>query len=348
MHDLLAAVSLDDDRSNLLLIEQMASEAGLAVSSFLHPQEAINHIQANSVDLVFVDSRMPELDGVGFIRKLRPHHPDVPIVVITEVDGTEDLRSAALEAGATEFLSRPLNSSEFVARVRSVTQLRKSNLIFRDWSRLLQKEVDRATVKVLEREYETIHVFARAAERGDVRTANHVSRVTNYARILARAAGEKEFQQSLVFKSAALHDVGMIGVPQTVITKPDGLTNEEFGAVKAHPWIGFELMRDSSSVFLQTASTIALTHHERFDGSGYPKGIRGEGIPLFGRICAIADVFDALVSQRPYRDPWTLEKAFAYIDGQKGAHFDPRLADLFLAERDGMRSVLEAYRDPNP
>jgi response regulator RpfG family c-di-GMP phosphodiesterase len=346
MHELLAAVSLDDDKSNLLLIEQMAADAGLAVSSFLHPQEAINHIQANPVDLVFVDSHMPELDGVGFIRKLRPHHPDVPIVVITEADGSEDVRAAALEAGATEFLSRPLNASEFIARVRNVTQLRKSHLIFRDWSQLLQKEVDRATTKVLEREHETLHIFARAAERGDVRTANHISRMTNYARILARAAGEKEFQQSLIFKSSALHDVGMIGVSQTIFTKPGGLTNEEFGAVKMHPAIGFELMRDSTSLFLQTASTIALTHHERYDGSGYPKGIRGEGIPLFGRICAIADVFDALVSRRPYREPWTLEKAFAYIDGQKGAHFDPRLADLFLRERDHLHSVLEAFRDP--
>ncbi len=343
---MLRAVSLDDEKANLLILERMAEEAGLSIMSFLHPQEAINHIQAYPVDLVFVDARMPELDGAGFIKKLRPHHPDVPIVVITEANGKEEIKLAALEAGATEFLSRPLSAAEFTARVRSVTLLRKSRLIFRDWSQLLQKEVERATSKILAREMETLHTFAKAAEKGDVRTANHVSRMANFARILAKAAGEKEFQQGLLFKSAALHDVGMIGVPFSILTKSGGLTDDEFGTVKSHAMIGFELMKDSESPYLQTASTIALTHHERYDGSGYPKGIRGEGIPLFGRICAIADVFDALASRRPYREPWTLEKAFAYIDGQKGAHFDPRLADLFLSEREPLRAVFEAYRDP--
>jgi response regulator RpfG family c-di-GMP phosphodiesterase len=256
------------------------------------------------------------------------------------------LKRRALSEGATDFLRKPVSGPEFAARVKSVAQQVKSQLFFKDWSRLLEKEVEKAAGKALERENETIRVLGMASEYKDPTAVNHVSRVAGFSRILAKSAGEKEFQQELAFKSAPLHDLGKIAIPESILFKPDRLTEEEFEIMKTHTTIGFQIIKDSTNHLLQTGSTIALTHHEKWDGSGYPKGLRGLEIPLFGRIAAVADVFDALISRRPFRDAWSIEKAFEYIEGGKGSHFDPRLASLFLENRVAVQEVCDAYRDP--
>ncbi len=346
MEQELRAISVDDDKASLLLIERMGREIGLPVVSFTEPLEALGFLQTNPVDLVFVDSTIAEIDGIRFIRNVRARHADLPIVIVTGVTDLEDMRIKALEAGVTEFLSKPLCLSEFSARVKCLIQLRKGQLFYKEWAQLLQKEIEKATRKTVEREIEAIVAIGKLAEHGDPGVVNHISRVANFAKIIARAAGEKGFQQDLLFMSSALHDVGMLSVPEALTKKRGPLTPEEFATIKEHTTIGYQIMRDSASPYIQTGSTIALTHHERFDGSGYPKGIRGEEIPLFGRISAIADVFDALISRRPYKEPWTAERAFAYIDSQKGAQFDPRMASHFLSERQSILEVCDSYRDP--
>ncbi len=342
----LRVVAVDDEKVNLLLIERMSADLGLAVVSFTNPLEAVAYVQAHPVDLVFVDSRMPELDGVAFTQMLRSRYPDIPILMITDLADDEELKSRALRAGISEFLGKPITMTEFSARVKNLALVRRGQLFHREWAQLLAQEVDKATRKILAREQDALHGLARAAERDGPGTANHLFRVAAYARTVAAAAGERDFQQELVFKSAPLHDVGLIAVPRSLLVKPGRLTDEEMAVVRMHTTVGFDLIRDSASPFLQTGSTIALTHHERFDGSGYPKGLRGEEIPLFGRITAIADVFDALLSRRPYRGPLPLEEAYAHVERGRGTLFDPRLVDLFLRCKDRVQEIREMHSEP--
>jgi response regulator RpfG family c-di-GMP phosphodiesterase len=342
----LRAVSVDDEKVNLLLIERMSAELGLSVTSFTNPLDAVAHVQANPVDLVFVDSRMPELDGVAFTQMLRSRYPDIPVLMITDISDDEELRVRALRSGASDFLGKPLTMTEFSARVKNLTQVRKSQLFHKEWAQLLSTEVEKATRKILAREEDTLHALARAAEREGPGTLNHLLRMAAYARMIAAAAGEREFQLELISKSVPLHDVGHIAIPRSILAKPGPLTAEETAVVRFHPTVGFELIRDSASPFLQTGSTIALTHHERFDGSGYPKGLRGEEIPLFGRIAAIADVFDSLVSRRPHRGPLGVEQAREHISAGRGTQFDPRLAELFLSSPDRVQEIRERFPEP--
>jgi response regulator RpfG family c-di-GMP phosphodiesterase len=341
----LVAVCIDDDEAGLLAVERMGREAGLEVMGFSHPREAVGYVQTNEVDVVFVDSVMPR-DGVDVVVKIRERLPDIPIVLLISEEDDEELKRKAISEGVTDFLRKPLSWSEFTARVRAVVQQIKSQHFFKDWSRLLEKEVEKAAQKALERENETIRVLGMASEYKDPVAANHVSRVAHFCRILAKSAGEKEFQQDLVFKSSPLHDLGKLGIPESILFKPGRLTDAEFEIMKTHTTIGFRIIKDSANPLLQTGSTIALTHHERWDGSGYPKGLRAMEIPLFGRIAAVADVFDALISKRPFREAWSLEKAFDYIESGKDRHFDPRLASLFLESRPAVQEVCYTYRDP--
>jgi response regulator RpfG family c-di-GMP phosphodiesterase len=342
----LSAVAIDADKSCLLLIERMAAEVGFHVTGFSQATDAMAYLQTGIVDIVFVASSVPQRAGMDLIQKIRARHAETPIVFITGVADQEDLKLKALKAGVTEFLNKPLFLSEFTARIGCLAQLRKGQLFYKEWSQLLQREIEKATRKSVEREIDAIHALGRIAEHGDPGVGNHISRVAHFSRMLAKGTGEKEFQQDLIFKSAPLHDVGKLGVPESILLKSGPLTHEEMEKVKAHTTLGFRIMSDSMSPFLQTGSTIALTHHERWDGSGYPKGLRGEDIPLFGRIGAIADVFDALISRRPYREPWSLDRAFEYVDSQKGTQFDPRLAAAFLEDRTGVQEVCDTYRDP--
>ncbi len=341
----LVAVCIDDDEAGLLAVERMGREAGLEVMGFSHPREAVGYVQTNEVDVVFVDSVMPR-DGVDVVAKIRERLPDIPIVLLIAEEDDEQLKRKALLEGVTDFLRKPLSWSEFTVRVRVVVQQIKSQAFFKDWSRLLEKEVEKAAQKAMERENETIRVLGMASEYKDPVAVNHVSRVAHFCRLLAKSAGEKEFQQELAFKSSPLHDLGKLAIPESILFKPGRLTEAEFEIMKTHTTIGFQIIKDSANPLLQTGSTIALTHHERWDGSGYPKGLHGMEIPLFGRIAAVADVFDALISKRPFREAWPLEKAFEYIESGKDGHFDPRLASLFLESRPAVQEVCYTYRDP--
>jgi response regulator RpfG family c-di-GMP phosphodiesterase len=342
----LVAVCIDDDEAGLLAVERMGREAGLQMMGFTHPLEAVGYVQTNEVDVVFVDSVMPRKDGVDVVKKIRARLPDMPIVLLISDEDDEGLKRQALSEGVTDFLRKPISGSEFSARIKAVTQTIKSQRFFKDWSRLLEKEVEKASQKALERENETIRVLGMASEYKDPLALNHVSRMAHFSRMLAKSAGEKEFQQDLAFKSSPLHDLGKIAIPGSILFKPGKLTDAEFEIVKTHTTVGFQIIKDSANRLLQTGSTIALTHHEKWDGSGYPKGLRGPEIPLFGRIAAVADVFDALISRRPFRDAWPREKAFEYIESGKGSHFDPRLASLFLDNREAVQEVCDSYRDP--
>jgi len=196
---------------------------------------------------------------------------------------------------------------------------------------------------IVQREQETLLILARAAEHRDPETAAHINRVGLYSRLLARNLGLDEYRQNLLYFASPLHDIGKLGVPDSILLKPDALTPQEFEVMKLHTTHGYEVLRDAHSAYLRAGAAIALTHHERLDGTGYPQGLAGEAIPLFGRIVGLVDVFDALTTARPYKKPWNLEDAMAYLESHKGRHFDPQLVGLFASDMGEIESIFRSH-----
>lgn len=343
----LKAISIDDEKYNLMLIEAMGAEIGIQVSSFANPREALKAFPSESFDIAFVDYMMPEIDGITVIEEIRKSAPDIPVVMITAVDDN-NLMLRAIEAGSTEFLRKPVNMPEFRARTNNLLQLRRSQLLLKDRAKLLEEEVRKATEKILAREHETLIILGRVAEYKDQETGNHIARVAHYSRLIAKKAGESSESQDIIFNAAPLHDIGKIGITDFILTKPEGLNIDETTAMRKHPEIGYMILKDSESPYLQAGALISLTHHERFDGRGYPNGLKGDDIHLYGRIVAIADVFDALISKRPYKDPWPIEGIFKYLSDEKGKHFDPNLVDRFLESKEEIEAINALFSDIAP
>jgi response regulator RpfG family c-di-GMP phosphodiesterase len=341
----LQAVSIDDDEVNLLIIENLAEKIGLIVKSYTNPIDALVYIKENNTDIIFVDYLMPEMNGIEFIKKVRLDNQDIPIIMITSITGDEELKLGAIKAGATEFLNKPLNGSEFIARISNLANLRHYQLLLKDKALLLEEEVKKQTEKITKREFETLSVLGNAAEYKDPETGNHVFRVAHYSRILALSLGEDEEQQDNLFYASPLHDVGKIGIPDSILLKPGKLTKGEWEKMKTHTTIGYDILKNSESTFLKTGAIIALTHHEKYDGTGYPNALKEDEIHLFGRIVAITDVFDALMTKRPYKKPWTFEEALEYVIEQKGKHFDPLLVDHFTKNIKRIKKVANIFKD---
>lgn len=338
-------VSVDDEQVNLLLIEELASNLDANIHSFLFPLEAFEYIKNNPVDLVLVDYMMPDMDGLTFISNTRELHPDIPIIMITAVASDSKLKLKALEVGATEFLNKPLNMAEFNIRVKNLIELRKSHVFYKKWAGMLEDTVQEKTQAIIKRELETLQVLGKAAEYKDPETANHIVRVSFYSRMLARLCGMDEKTQEMIFYAAPLHDLGKLGIPEAILLKPGKLDDEELKTMKRHPQIGHHILLESSSPYLKLGAEIAMTHHEKYDGSGYPAGLVGEDIPISGRIVAIADVFDALTTKRPYKNPWPIDKAIDLLIKCKGGHFDPKLVDMFVNNLDEVQEILARYNE---
>ena len=338
---------VDDSEINLTLLSALVKKLDACEPQLF--SESLNGLawcSENAPDLVIVDYMMPGLDGLQFISRLRgvPGREDVPILMITANDD-KDVRYEALEKGATDFLTKPVDRIEFSARVRNMLNLASSRKKLADKAAWLAEEVDRATAAVHLREQELLFRMSRAAEFRDPETGAHIQRMANYSCLIAQQLGLSNEEQTLILLAAPMHDVGKIGIPDQILLKPGKLTAEEFATMKTHTTIGFELLKDSDSTILQAAATIAVSHHEKFDGSGYPCGQAGAAIPLFGRIVAVADVFDALTSERPYKKAWSLDQAAAFLHEGRGRHFDPDCLDAFMARWADAMSVHSRFRD---
>lgn len=336
-------ISIDDNRTNLLIIESYAKMLSLEIDSFLNPLEALEATKNKEYDLVVVDYMMPEMDGLEFIAAFRKHSSNIPVVMLTAVGDDMDLQIKALELGANDFLSKPINSGSFKARILNMLKLRKAQLLLQDKALLLQDEVDKATKLLKERERETLEMLGKAAEYKDPETKAHTVRVSHYCRLLASFCGLSEKLQDVIFYASPFHDLGKIGIPDSILLKPAKLTPEEFAIMKTHSVLGYEILKNSKSEYLKAGGVIAFNHHEKYDGTGYPNGLQGENIPIFGRITAIVDVFDALTSNRPYKKAWSLEDAALLLLEEKGKHFDPVLVDLFLANFDEVKVIYKKF-----
>lgn len=346
----LNAIIVDDSDVNLMLFKHLVAKLdGIEARCFTSSAEALDWCEYTAIDLAIVDYMMPEPDGIEFVRRLRtiPCLDDIPAVIVTANDHKE-VRYAALDAGATDFLTKPVDKHEFLARIGNLARLRRAQKLLSDRTALLAEEVAAATARIVERERETIFRLSRAAEIRDPETGSHILRMAHYSRLIAGQLDLPEDERQMIFEAAPMHDIGKVGTPDVILLKPGRLTPEEFEVMKHHATMGHDILKDSSSPILRLAATIALAHHEKYDGSGYPRGIAGAAIPLPGRIVALADVFDALTSERTYKKNWSPEQALAFIREQSGRHFDPVVVDAFVAVWDEAMAIRERYRDREP
>lgn len=338
---------VEDTPVNLVVMQSMVKRLGEhECPVFSDPQEGLDWCLANTPDLIIVDYMMPKLDGLEFIRRCRanPQLQDRPILMVTAAAEKEVLYSA-LEAGATDFLTKPVDKHEFFPRVRNMLQLRAAMAATTHRAEELAIAVRKATDDIHERERETIMRLARAAEFRDPETGAHITRMAHYSCIIARKMKLPPETIDMLMSSAPMHDVGKLGTPDHILLKPGKLDDEELVIMRQHTTVGYEILKNSSSPAIQMAAEIALTHHEKYDGTGYPEGINGENIPLMGRIVAVADVFDALTSDRPYKAAWDLGRARDYLLAGKGQHFDPVCVDMFLSEWDEILKIHQKYQD---
>ena len=340
-------VIVDDTPLNLLLMVKLVDRlAGVESHGFESPQEALTWCAHSEPDLIIVDYMMPDIDGLAFIRRVRASHKheDVPILMVT-ANNERGVRYEALECGANDFLTKPIDAHEFEPRVRNMLKLRDAHLATRQRAETLSVAVRKATAAILDRERETITRLARAAEFRDPETGAHIQRMSHYSAMIARRMGLGTELADALLLAAPMHDVGKLGIPDTILLKPGRLTVEEFEVMKRHPLIGHDILKDSSSEVLRLGARIALSHHEKFDGTGYPHGIVGEKIPLEGRIVAVADVFDALTSSRPYKPAWPFARAIALLREGRGSHFDARCIDAFLSSWDEVLDIHTRFVD---
>ncbi|MFV3128363.1 HD domain-containing phosphohydrolase [Niveispirillum sp. KHB5.9] len=332
---------IDDMQISVDYLVCTLRRAGLAhVSATTDPREGLNLCRLAPPDLILLDYCMPGLDGPGFMAELTDLLGDEvpPILIITAHDIAAN-RRRALEMGAIDYVLKPFTDWELLIRARNLLRLHMLHRSQRAQSKRLEQLVRERTAELERTRAEIIHRLCNAGEFRDEDTGRHVARIGRLSSRLAELAGEgRDFAERLA-AAAPLHDIGKIGIPDRVLLKPGKLDPDEWAIMKTHCTLGSQILADSGLPLLDLASEVALTHHEKWDGSGYPNALAGDDIPLSGRLVAVCDVFDALLSHRPYKDPWPMEKALAYIGDVAGTHLDPRLARLFLDNKQEMINI---------
>lgn len=323
---------IDDNQSNVDLLQAtLDSEGYMSLLSITDPREAEGLYMAYRPDLVLLDINMPYLDGFQLMDRFKKieEHSYLPVIVLTALKD-DQTRLRALAQGAQDFLTKPFSRLEILTRINNTLMVRLLHNQVKNQNLALERKVQERTLELEETRYEIIYRLGRAAEYRDQETGDHLVRMSKMGQLLGQLSGMAENRAQLFTTASPMHDIGKIGIPDSILLKPDKLDREEWEIMKTHTTIGADLLDGHASELMITARDIALTHHEKWDGSGYPNGLQGEDIPIMGRIAGIVDVFDALSSKRPYKDPYPREKVIAIIREQRGKHFDPVLTDLFL------------------
>jgi response regulator RpfG family c-di-GMP phosphodiesterase len=343
---------LDDEPDNVLLIQETLRRQLPAVVAvgFTAPQEAVAWCARHEPDLCLIDYKMPGMSGIEFIRTLRvdSRFQGVPMIMIT---GQPDplLQHAALDAGATDFLSKPINVSDVLVRTRNHLKLRESLRDGRKDLGQLERDMQSAAQRLVEQEQTAIiqRLTCLSGYR-DEETGNHMRRMAHISKLIAEELGlDRRFCEMLLL-AAPMHDIGKVGIPDRILLKPGKLDAVEWGIMKTHTNIGHDLLKDSSSELMRLGAEIAHTHHEKYSGAGYPIGLSGENIPLSGRIVAAADVFDALVNVRHYKQAWALGDAIDFMRFERGRHFDPGCIAALLRRIDEVMDIQKRFSEPSP
>jgi putative two-component system response regulator len=317
---------VDDEATNLNVLRQILKQHYRLLFA-KSPEDALELADAERPDLILLDVMMPEMNGYQVCEKLkhnvRTQH--IPVIFVSALsDAAEEAQGFAV--GGVDYITKPVSGA--IVRARVATHL----------SLVRVDELKKTRLEIVQR-------LGLAAEYKDNETGLHVIRMSHYSHIIARAAGFDEAMAEDLLHAAPMHDIGKIGIPDSILQKPGKLTPDEWAVMREHPVIGARIIGVHPAGLLHMAHDIALTHHERWDGSGYPRGLQGEDIPMVGRIVAVADVFDALTTQRPYKKAWPLNEAIAYIREQRGKHFDPQLVELFLEQLPAILEVKERWAE---
>ncbi len=331
---------VDDTPENIEILREILHHS-YVIKAARSGEQALKILEKDpKPDMVLLDIMMPEMDGYEVCRRMKknPLTAPIPVIFISALSDKSD-EQKGLNLGAVDYITKPINPAITQARI-------KTHLSLYDQNRELEKKVRERTKEIDESRLSIIRQLGRAAEFKDNETGLHVIRMSHYTRLIAESmAGEANEWSHLLFQAAPMHDVGKIGIPDRIILKPGKLDDEEWSFMQKHPQFGAEIIGEHESKLLMLAKEIALTHHEKFDGSGYPHGLAGEDIPISGRIVAIADVFDALSSERPYKKAWPLEEILAFIKGQSGLHFDPDIVEHFYKVLPEILKVKERFSE---
>ena len=343
---------LDDDAETLRSVEAVLRPLGYEVVLSENGEEALARIKQIQPKVILLDTFIPKMDGFEVLRRVKEDKTTktIPVIMMTARTEIEE-RLKALAAGADDFLIKPADAAELQTRVNSLLKVKAYNDHILNYQQDLEMEVTRRTqelTKAFEKikvaSLDTVYRLSRAAEYKDEDTGAHVQRMSHYSSAIARSMGlDDKFVENILW-AAPMHDIGKIGIPDRVLLKPGKLDDDEWVIMRRHTTIGAEILKDADAEFIKLAAEIALTHHEKWSGSGYPQGIKGTDIPLAGRIVALADVFDALTSERPYKAPFPLEKALAIIKEGKGSHFDPQVAEAFFSVESEIKAELNWWK----
>ena len=323
---------VDDEKAYVQLLHRFLESAGYrAVRTTTNPHEVLELYRSFQPDLILLDLRMPEMDGIQVMKELEPYTARfyLPILVLTG-DITEEAKRRSLSGGAKDFLNKPFDLTEVRLRIENLLETRFLHLELKKQNEILEERVRERTSELEEVRLEILERLSLASDYRDDATGRHTKRVSDMAGLIASELGIPQDEVEHIRLAAALHDIGKIGIPDLILLKAGELTAEEVALMKTHTTIGAKVLSGSRSRMLQMAETIALCHHERWDGLGYPRGLQGDEIPLAARIVALADVVDALSSDRPYRNRWPAERIRAEIVRQSGRQFDPQVVDAYL------------------
>ncbi len=350
---------VDDEAPNRAMLKDMIEDCGHETEIACDGIEAMAKLKLN-IDLVLLDLVMPGMDGFEVARKIRqdPEMGHVPIIVVTSLESRVD-RLRAAEAGANDFIAKPVDLTELKVRTTSLLRLKEAydsikyhtdqlkDMVEKQTGSLRAALVDTVAAQreIYRAHVDTINRLAIAAEFKDEQTAFHIERMSFYSVAIGRAFGLPPGELETLRYAAAMHDVGKIGIPDAILLKPGKLTPDEWEVMKSHTLIGGRILGNSPSKFLQAGEVVAMTHQEKWDGTGYPNGLAGEKIPLWGRICAVADVFDALTTRRPYKLAFPNDKALTIIREGAGHHFDPKVVEAFFSVIDEVFKIQSEYAD---
>ncbi len=325
---------VDDDDGCIRMLERLLRMSGYQhYRSTTDPCEAVSMFRDFGPDLVLLDLTMPKMNGYVVMDAIEPEMEALgfpPILVLTGMVA-DDTKRRCLTLGARDLLAKPFDTVEVSLRIRNLLESRFLYIRLRDQNQQLEERVRERTAALEDAQLEILDRLAKAAEFRDDDTGEHTQRVGGMASGIGRALGMSAEQAALLQRAAPLHDIGKIGIPDSILLKPGKLTSEEFDLIKTHSVVGAKLLSGSRFPLLQTAEVIALEHHENWDGSGYPSGVKGEQIPMIARITAVADVFDALTHDRPYKKAWPRDEAMAEVERLSGTKFDPHVVEAFRA-----------------
>jgi len=350
---------VDDELINRKVLEGLLKSYGFECVCADSGNAALKLLDG-SFDLILLDIMMPDMDGFAVAKAVRslPLYADLPIVMVTALSAKED-RLRAVEFGANDFIAKPIDATELRVRMTSLLRMKAYHDEVNGYQQHLEQmvaektrtlrealtDLESARQATVSAHIETIQKLSVAAEYKDEDTASHIMRMSRYCALIAERYGLEAEVVDVVLNSSPMHDIGKIGIPDAILLKPGKLDAAEWEIMKGHASIGAKILSGGSSKLLEIGAIIAASHHEKWNGTGYPQGLSGEDIPLFGRICALADVYDALTTRRPYKEAFSNEKALGIMKEGRGQHFDPTLFDVFMDNLSDILIIQREYQD---